>query len=168
MRENERLKIEIINYQQNKCTNFSYNSLKNNDKHTKYLTGFADYCTLEIIFDTVKDSLPIMKCGKMNKFDIFLMTLIKIRLDLPFAYLSLKYEISTRTISNKLHKCVIVLHAKVGPFVFWPDKEATRLNRPAAFQIFGDRAPFIIDCFEVFSEKAGMCQHKSIVHRQYI
>ena len=69
--ENKKLKRQINELRSGtKCT---YEVFKNDDKRTKYFTAFADFDTLETIFDLVKDSLSVTK--KMEKFDIFLMTL---------------------------------------------------------------------------------------------
>ena len=157
MVENEKLRNENKKLKQqrvmDKC---SLEDLRNKDKKTKYLTGFPDFDTMEIMYTEVERFLPYSIQGKLSKFDVFLITFLKLRLDLPFTYLAYKYSVSTKTISNLFHTAVVCIHQRLQSFVFWPDQQALRENTPAAFKnLFGDKNIFIIDCFEVFSERPG-------------
>lgn len=156
--ENERLKNEIKRYNAIKIT---LQELFVDTKKMKYLTGFPDFPTFEIIYKELEPFLPFTGNNKLSKFDVFLIVFMKLRLDLPFAYLSYQYKVTVKTLSTMFHEAIIVIYKKLNCFVFWPDKEAEIENTPQMFtNLLGKNRIIIIDCFEVYCERPGKYKYK--------
>lgn len=128
-------------------------SFKDNDSKTKYFTGFPNAKMLFIIFDSVSSQIVPHHNNLLSPFQQILLTLIKLRLNLPFKYLSYKFAVSPTTASETFYKCIDILYNKYKCFIYWPDREALQKNVPLCFQeSFGKKVAVIIDCFEVFTE----------------
>lgn len=89
-------------------------------------------------------------------FHQFILALLKLRLNLPFKYLSYKFGIALSTASDIFYKCLDVLYCRYKGLVFWPDREILQKNVPECFkENFGNRVTVIIDCFEIFCETSS-------------
>lgn len=128
-------------------------SFKNNDTKTKYFTGLTNSKLLFLIHKTVSLYLTKHHNSALPTFQQLLLTLMKLRLNLPFKYLSYRFGVSPATASTTFYKCLDVLYSLFQNLVFWPDREVLRKNIPDCFkQYFGNRITVIIDCFEIFIE----------------
>lgn len=153
---NENEKLKNLLRIKNEKSKISLDQLKGYNWKVTYLTGISNYETLNILFDDAMHYIPIVINGKMSKFDVFLMTLMKIRLDLPFTFLGLQYSLSCSTISNLFYETILVLYMRFKCFIHWPDCTAWKLNTPDVFkEVFGENKVVIIDCFEIFCERPG-------------
>ncbi|KAJ8963021.1 hypothetical protein NQ317_006156 [Molorchus minor] len=129
----------------------SEESFLNNDSKALYFTGFPKADMMFSIFNTVTSSFST-KCA-LSPFQQFLLTLMKLRLNLPFKYLSYRFSISPATTSDIFYKCIDILYARYKRLVFWPDRNLLQKNMPACFkENFGNRVAAVIDCFEIFTE----------------
>ncbi|XP_018577280.1 uncharacterized protein LOC108915667 [Anoplophora glabripennis] len=123
----------------------------NNDDKTFYFTGFPKTEMMMIIFKNISNFLLVKSV--LSPFKQFLLTLMKLRINLPFKYLSYKFGIAPSTASDIFYKCVDVMYARYKGLVVWPDRETLRKNIPECFkENFGNRVTVIIDCFEIFCE----------------
>lgn len=68
-------------------------AFENNDAKTKYFTGLSHFKTLKVIYKAIEKNLPDCKLKQLNSFQILILTLLKLRLDLPFTYLGYKFNI---------------------------------------------------------------------------
>ena len=128
-------------------------SFKNNDSKTKYFTGFENAGMLFIMYDSISTSLSSHPNKSLTTFQQFLLTLMKLRLNLPFKYLSYRFAISPTTASETFYKCIDVLYQKYKCLIYWPTRETIIKNMPLCFkETFGNKIAVIIDCFEVFIE----------------
>lgn len=131
----------------------SEESFKDEDTKTKYFTGFSNAKILFIIYDVVSPHIPSHHNNLLSKFQQLLLTLMKLRLNLPFKYISYRFAVSPTTASETFYRCVDILYDKYKCFVFWPERESLQKNVPLCFQeSFGKKVAVIIDCFEVFTE----------------
>lgn len=129
----------------------SEESFKNNDTKTLYFTGFPKTEMLFIIFKSVSQYLGTRSV--LSPFQQFLLTLMKLRLNLPFKYLSYKFSISPKTTSQIFYKCIDILYNKYKNRIVWPKRELLEKNVPQCFkENFGNRVAVVIDCFEIFTE----------------
>ena len=133
-------------------------AFENNDAKTKYFTGLSHFKTLKLIYKAIEKNLPDCKLKQLNSFQILILTLLKLRLDLPFTYLGYKFNISTMTASTKFHECLFTnartLSSELESFIRWPSVEVLKYYTPESFKkLFGERPAVIIDCFEIYIEK---------------
>ena len=87
----------------------------------------------------------------LNRFQEFVMVLIKLRLNVPFQDLAYRFVVSISTVSMIFSSWMVVMDARLSPLVSWPDRERLWRTMPMSFQYaFGKQVTVIIDCFEVF------------------
>lgn len=126
---------------------------KNDDTKTCYFTGLPKAGMLFLIHDHVCSYLSSHPNKALSTFQQLLLTLMKLRLNLPFKYLSYRFAISPTTASETFYKTLDVLYDTFKHLVYWPEREALQKNVPACFkETFGKQVAVIIDCFEVFTE----------------
>lgn len=115
-------------------------SFKNNDAKTLYFTGFQNADVLAIIHNTISSGLSSHHNTSLNTFQQFLLTMMKLRLNLPFKYVSYRFAVSPTTASETFYKCIDVLYDKYKSFIHWPTREQLQKNIPACFKdIFGNK-----------------------------
>ncbi|XP_074546650.1 uncharacterized protein LOC141805465 [Halichoeres trimaculatus] len=128
-------------------------SLQNNDKKVKILTGLPTFSVLMILFDFVA---PFLKDDSgMTPFQQFMLTLIKLRLNFTFDFLSYYFSVDLITVSKLFKHCISVMHCRLVPIlVIWPDRESFKKTLPCVFRNTPyEKTVCIIDCFEIFIEK---------------
>lgn len=131
----------------------SEDCFKDDDTKTLYFTGLPKAGMLFLIHDYVASYLSSHPNKALSTFQQLILTFMKLRLNLPFKYLSYRFAISPTTASDTFYKTVDVLYARFKHVVYWPEREALQKNVPACFrETFGNRVAVIIDCFEVFTE----------------
>jgi len=88
-------------------------SLKDNDKQVKFYTGLPNYDTLKIVFELASKCLPsTTEHGhrKLTNSDEFLLTMIKLRLNLRNADLGFRFGVAESTMSNIIHKWLNIFY----------------------------------------------------------
>ncbi|XP_051956038.1 uncharacterized protein LOC127625029 [Xyrauchen texanus] len=96
--------------------------LKDNDSKVKYYTGLPSFSLLMGVLIQIIPSLPKTKERKLSHFQMLLLTLMRLRLDLPVEHLAHLFDISRQTASNLFIETINVLHAHLSPFVYWPKR----------------------------------------------
>ncbi|XP_055858607.1 uncharacterized protein LOC129921018 [Episyrphus balteatus] len=131
-------------------TKMGIESFRNDDVKTNYFTGLPLFLTLFTLYNAIESNIPFCLLKNLNKFQVLILTLVKLRLNLPFKLLGYIFGISTQTASKKFHECILVLNMEMNAFIRWPDRNARTYFTPNSFkQLFGDRLAVIIDCFEI-------------------
>ena len=129
-------------------------NLVNDDKKVKYYTGLPSYLLLKIVFDFVTVGLPKnYSFGACSTFQQFLITMMKLRLNVGDQDLAYSFGISQATVSRCFNKWVDVLYTKLAPLVEWPEREELLKTMPTEFRKHFSKCVIIIDCFEVFMER---------------
>ena len=100
-----------------------------------------------------KDSLPFM--------EQFFLTLVRLRMDIPFEMLAGLTGVSETTARAYFWKWIDVGFAKLRFLDSWPDREALLETLPAAVKVRYRRLTSIIDCFENFHWAAVKPECKS-------
>ncbi|XP_072017367.1 uncharacterized protein [Amphiura filiformis] len=136
-----------------KCK-FSVSIIKEDDSRCQFYTGLSwdvflstFHFTCNHVQGKTKDSLPFI--------DQFFLTLVKLRLDLPFELIAHLTGCGDQTISDYFWKWVDVLFAKLQFLVKQPDREAIIMTLPPEFKAKFPRLTNIIDCFEIFIDMPG-------------
>lgn len=105
----------------------------------------------------IKKTLPRPKVKNLTRYKVFILTLAKLRLALPFRYFALRFNVSEQSISKYFHLCLSTMSSQLSGFVRWPTREELKLTMPLAFrEQFKDKVTTIIDCFEVQIEKSAL------------
>ena len=117
----------------------------------KFYTGLPSYSLLKTVFDFVS---PLDKHhnSALPLFQQFLMTLVKLRLNLCDQDLAYRFGVSQSTVSRNFRKWIDIMYIRLKP---WPSREAVTKTMPVEFRRDFKNCICIIDCFEVF------CEHPS-------
>lgn len=138
---------EIIN-----ISILSKSIFEKDDEKVAYYTGLSNFGTLMIVFDLISDR--IYNARSMTKFQMLLLTLMHLRLNLDFKDLAYRFGIANSTASNIFYNCLSALYSVLCGFIHWPDRLTISSNMPMCFKdVFGDRVTAILDCFEIFIQR---------------
>ena len=131
----------------------SWQVLENDDKQVKFYTGLPLFAVLKAIFDLVNKGLPANYFTGCDIFDQFLMTLIKLRLNVPDQDLAYRFGVNQSTVSRCISKWLNFLYVKLSSLIHWPDRDQLIKTMPTCFRKNFKKCAIIIDCFEVFTER---------------
>ena len=126
-----------------------------NNKLIVFYTGLPNSKVLRVLFNFVVEGAPISSCNtKLSSFEEFMVTVIKLRLNLPMQDLAFRFGVSCSTVQRIFYKWMKILDTQLQPLINWPDREDLRRTMPDCFKVsFGDNVAVIIDCFEIFIER---------------
>ncbi|XP_016410945.1 uncharacterized protein LOC107742483 [Sinocyclocheilus rhinocerous] len=146
LQENRELRSELNKFKMDE------EFFKDNTEKVRYYTGLPCFAILLSMFTTVKPFLPVAK--KLSQFQMVLLTLIRLRLDLPIQHLSHIFNVSRRTLSATFADTIDVLYARLTPLLYWPERHCLQATMPHQFlEAFGKRVAIIVDCFEIRTER---------------
>ena len=111
------------------------------------------------VTEKTKDSLPFM--------EQFFLTLVRLRMDIPFEMLAGLTGVSETTARAYFWKWIDVGFAELRFLVSWPDREALLETLPAAFKVRYPRLTSIIDCFEIVIEQPSNLKARAQVYSHY-
>ena len=123
------------------------------DAKVRFYTGLPSFDILKKIFNFVA---PHVKRNSLNlsKFQEFIMTLIKVRLNVPDQDLAYRFDVSLTTVSRIITHWLMVMDIRLSCLISWPEREDLWRTMPQCFQYsFGKKVTVIIDCFEVFIDR---------------
>ena len=106
------------------------------------------------IFSLICSSVNICHHG-LSLHDHLLIVLMKLRLAFSNRYLSKKICISETVISRMIYKWIPKLASLLKPLIIWPERDVVRSNVPCCFKPQYSKVISIIDCFEVFTQRAS-------------
>ncbi|KAG1695932.1 hypothetical protein GQR58_006430 [Nymphon striatum] len=146
--ENMELRAKISNFQ------MCQESFVNQDERVKYYTGLPNYLTLMVVFDMVASYVPTPRLSELGKFERLIMTLMRLKLNLPVQDLAYRFQTSVSTVSRTFVIIVHVMYMRLKNLLYWPEREELRPTMPIEFRRhFGLKTAVIIDCFEVFIQR---------------
>ena len=123
------------------------------DEKVRFYTGLPSYEVLNVVFEHVSPHVT-RRTQSLDRFQEFVLVLIKLRLNVPFQDLAYRFNISLTTVSRIFSSWMVVIDAKLSTLVFWPEREQLWNTMPICFQYaFGKKVTVVIDCFEVFIER---------------
>ncbi|XP_025764151.1 uncharacterized protein LOC112847211 [Oreochromis niloticus] len=147
-------------------TELNENFLKDDTEKVRYYTGLHCYAVLMSLFNTVKDFLPVSK--KLTGFQMLLLTLMRLRLDLPVQHLCHLFHVSHKTLSSIFADTIDVLYARLGALVHWPERHCLQATMPPQFtETFGKRVAIIVDCFEIRTERPSNLKARAQTYSHY-
>ncbi|CAJ1061481.1 uncharacterized protein LOC127942764 [Xyrichtys novacula] len=147
------------------CMNYKF--LENNDKKVNDYTGLPSYELLSAVL-THMLTLLLQKGHKMCPFQMLLLTLMRLTLNLPRQHLAHIFGISMSTVSTVFLNTISALYTKPGAFVNWPERDALVLTMPHQFvEAFGKKVAVIINCFEILIERPSNHKAKAETFSNY-
>ena len=128
--------------------------LQDDEKLTTFYTGLPSYTILMSVFTLVTKCVPENPSTKLTNFQCFLLTLMKLRLNLSNYDLGFRFCIHETTVSRYITKWLQLMDVRLSPLIQWPDREYLQKTMPWCFRPhYGLKVTSIIDCFELFIEK---------------
>ncbi|CAK6966063.1 uncharacterized protein LOC114459264 [Scomber scombrus] len=94
LEENRKLKEELDEYRMNE------NFLSGDDNTVKYYTGLPNYVMFQTLLCSLTPYLPQGRMKKLSTFQLVLLTLMRLRLDLPVQHLSRLFRVHRTTVSD--------------------------------------------------------------------
>ncbi|XP_026005358.1 uncharacterized protein LOC113010487 isoform X2 [Astatotilapia calliptera] len=160
LEENRKLKSKLDK------TELNENFLKGDTEKVKYYTGFTCFAIFMSVLENVKAFLTASK--KLPHFQMLLLTLMRLRLDLPVQHLSYLFNVSYKTLSSVFSDTIDVLHARFGILVHWPERHCLQATMPPQFtDTFGNRVAIIVDCFEIRTERPSNLKARAQTYSHY-
>lgn len=98
---------------------------KTNIRQWKYYTGF-EYSFLEIIFTEIEPNITCTSTTILSAFNQFLLTMVKLRLNLHFKDLGYRFKISATTASSYFQNIIDILYEKFKPLIIRPDESSRK------------------------------------------
>ena len=86
--------------QQAAVSELTLNNLEGKDDKIKYLTSLSSFVVLSTLFSYILPFLP--KNISMTSFQMFLMTLMRLRLNMPEQFLAYEFSVSQTSVSRIL------------------------------------------------------------------
>ena len=119
----------------------------------RFYIGLPAYDVLQTVCTNVS-TFVIRKSLTLSKFQEFILTLMKLKLNMPMQDLAYRFGISLSTVSRIFSAWMVVLSARLAALIRWPEREDLWRTMPQCFHaVFGNKTTVIIDCFEMFISK---------------
>ena len=145
----------------------SYENIISTDGKFKRYTGISKE-VYDAIFDAIiNPSLPQYCHSKLSFKDQFLMTLIKLRLNIPFENLADQFNCARSSIAGIFKRWITLLHTKLSFLIKWPDHDACQRTLPHTFAQYFPRLTAIIDCTEIFIDRPRNLKARAQVYSNY-
>ena len=155
----------VLYYFQVMLSRFDPNFMKHNDDTCHYLTGLS-----WSVFDTLCSNItPYLKLPRTNipLRNQILMVLVRLRINLPFEYISHQAGISKSTSNLTFHNVLDLLYTKFQSLVHWQGRDNIRQTVPPIFKQHFPRLTCIIDSFEIFIDRPVNLKAQAQVYSNY-
>ena len=101
---------------------FELTSFVLKDDKVKVFTGLQSYEIIITVYSVIKTLLK--ENSSLNSFQQFLLTCMKIKLNLPMQFLAYIFDVHKSTVSRIFSDVIDVMDAHLVPLLlFWPDTE---------------------------------------------
>ena len=186
--KNEQLIQEKITLEAIVHRNFSVDTVKEDEKLFKFYTGLPDYETFKIIFESfgaavnnlvysgshtnekkINSPSYIKKGPKrtLNPEKEFFLVLVRLRLGLLEYDIAYRAGISSSQFSRIWITWLDFLHSKFRTFPIWPSTAGVQKTMPSCFRETYPSTRAIIDCTEIYIEKASSVRSQSSTYSNY-
>ena len=151
--DNQSLRDEVTELKSRHAPVFTMELFENNQDVLKFYTALPNWIIFKAVFDLVSPSLPTSPNSKLSTFQMIIMFLMKLRLNLFDEDIGYRFSAHRTTVSRNFHKVLDVMDVKLSHLIKWPDREILRETLPTSFRRFFKKCAIIIDCTEVFVER---------------
>ena len=161
--ENKSLKEEIIS-----MIPVGIGRLKQDKEMVLLLTGIPNYLLLMPLLSLRSESVSRKYRNCLTAFQEFLLSMMKLRLNLPFQGLAYRFNTSNSTGLRIIDKWIDVTATAITILIMWPNTEEFQKTMSTSFvQVYGHKVVVIIDCFEVFIERPGVLLDRASTWSNY-
>ena len=98
--------------------------LKMDEKLLRFYTGINSFMVLMAVFELVAAAIPKNPLTKLYKFQSFLLTLMKMRLNASNFDLAFRFGISATTVGRVFSRWIEAMDVRLAFLVTWPDHES--------------------------------------------
>ena len=147
-----RLSATAVDYNKSKCkfyTGVSYDV---------FMTIFT-FLSQFMIRNSLSDKFPLR--------DQLFITLVKLRLDLPFEFIALQCGQAQSTVNDVFWRWINLMTAKLRFLVHFPDRETIQRTLPSVFKSKFPKLTSIVDCFEIFIDRPKNLHARAKVYSNY-
>ncbi|XP_068227134.1 uncharacterized protein [Palaemon carinicauda] len=103
---------------------------KDNDEKVKYLTGLENYNMLKALSDIISEYQRHLV--RLSSFQQLMVTLMKIKLNLPMKFFGVLFNVNLTGISRLFNETIDLLFKKLVPLcIVWPNREDMRKILPS-------------------------------------
>ena len=141
--------------------------MQGDDEQTHFYTGLPSYAVFSSSLDLFLSVMSKRTSHRLSPQDQFLLVLMKLRLAVPGKDLGYRFGVSSNRISQIFHEWINVMSRELKQLIKWPDRELIRKTLPDCFKSKYPRATCIIDCSEVFIERATSLSARSETYSNY-
>ena len=118
-----------------------------------FYTGLPSFSILTILVNLVGPHLERFNIH-MNSFQMVVLTLMRLRLNMSIQDLAYRFDVSVSTVSRVFRGVVDVLYVRLVPLtVKWPQRDIVFKIMPMSFRRKFKNCIVIIDCFKNFIER---------------
>ena len=137
----------------------------NDDQKICYYTGLPNKEILLGVFELV---IPLPGLKREYYWKSYLVTLMKLRLNLGYQDLAYRLGVSISTLSRRFNEMLDIMAIRLDFLIFWPDRENLQKTMPLCFRpTYGLKVAAIIDCYEIKIEKPSNFAARSATWSQY-
>ncbi|XP_067280656.1 uncharacterized protein zgc:113019 [Pseudorasbora parva] len=141
--ENRKLKEELCQKKMEE------HFLKEDNVKVTYYTGLPCFAVLMGVLTQLLPYLP-QTSRKLSPFQMLLLTLMRLRLNLPVQHIAYLFSVDCKTVSATFRETIDVMFKCLNPLVDWPERHCLQATMPLEFvEAFGNRVTVIADCFEI-------------------
>lgn len=140
-------------------------AFKGNDDMVQELTGLPSYAKLMVVFTFLSGFLKASP--RLTPFHSFLLTLMRMRLNLPLYFFVYLFRMSKTSVVRIFNSTLDVMYVRLSPLIFWPSKKQIQVSLPMCFRDNFNNCTSIIDCFEIFIEKPKNLRARAQTYSQY-
>ena len=109
------------------------------------------------------DSSAAGRPRKLNPFESYILTLVRLRWNFDLTHLGFLYRISAGTVSNTVNTWINYIHLRLGSICIWPSREQVSKIMPSSMKEKYPNVRCIIDCVEFKIETpSSLVLHKMI------
>ena len=132
---------------------------------TKFFTGFPTYELFTWVVAFCSSVLPASK--SLSPANVFLLIMMKVRLNLLNQDLAFRFNIASSAVSKLLNAGLPAVAQKLSFLVRWPAKEDVIRTLPSVFKPSFRKCRVIIDCTEIFCERARNLTLRALTWSNY-
>lgn len=130
------------------------------------MTGLPAYAKMMVIFTFLAGFLK--EGSGLSPFHCFLMTLMRMRLNLPLHLFPSIFHVSKPTVGRIFNSTLNVMHSRLSPLIMWPSKELIQNSLPMCFKTSCDKnCTSIRDYFGIFLEKPKNMRARAQTYSQH-
>lgn len=149
-KENSDLKKKLLQKELNE------DAFKDDDEKVLFYTGLPTWKLLLCLYNFVSGFLSQSSRCMLSPFQRLILTLMRMRLNLSGKDLAYRFGgIHEATVSRVFIQMMDILHSRLCPLIHWPEREALLKTMPMDFRKNCPACAVIIDCFEIFIDRAS-------------